>query len=278
MKIYVLGYKGMLGRYVYTYLKSKKYDVIGISRNEMDVSSYNESQLRAVLFHKGCKKNDVIINCIGAIKPMVDEHGTLNAIQVNALFPHLLANVCESEGYKMIHISTDCVFSGNVGFYRENSPHDCPDIYGKTKSLGEPSNCTVLRTSIVGEEIGTSRSLVEWVKSMSGKTVNGFTNHLWNGLTCLMVAKIFETIITNNLYWNGARHLFTKNIINKAELLQIISNIYDLKITVNPINAPVECYRSLSTIYTDIPFNIPTIEEQIQEQKDFYSILSENIL
>jgi dTDP-4-dehydrorhamnose reductase len=115
MKIYVLGHKGMLGRYVYTYLKSKGHTVIGFSRDDVDASNGNEEALRATLFHKGLKKDDVVINCMGTIKPMVDKHGALNAIKVNSIFPRILANVCENEGYKMIHITTDCVFSGDRG-------------------------------------------------------------------------------------------------------------------------------------------------------------------
>ena len=275
MKIHVLGYKGMLGRYVYTYLKSKKYDVAGISRSHIDITTYTESELPSVLFHMGCVKNDVIINCIGTIKPMVDKYGTLNAIKVNSLFPHVLANVCEKEGYKMIQISSDCAYNGNKGLYNENDPHDCTDVYGKTKSLGEPENCTVVRTSIIGEEIGTNRSLLEWIKLMKDETINGYTNHYWNGLTCLHVAEIFETIIFNNLYWKGVRHVFSPNILNKAEIIYAVSDAYDLNISINAIEAPSKCDRTMTTIYNDIKFNIPTIEEQIQEQRDFYPILSE---
>jgi dTDP-4-dehydrorhamnose reductase len=269
MKVYVFGHKGMLGRYVYSYFKMKGFYAEGISRNDMDMSAYTESQLKAVLFHKGFKKNDVIINCIGTIKPMVDKYGTLTAIKVNSLFPHILSNVCESEGYKMIHITTDCVFSGKDGLYDENSLHDCTDVYGKTKSLGEPENCTVVRTSIIGEEIGSARSLLEWIKSRKDTDANGFINHFWNGLTCLQTAKVFEDIIVNNKYWNGVRHINSPNTLNKFELIKVISDIYKLNIDVQEALAPSLCDRSLTSIY-NISQNIPTIEDQIQEQYDFY--------
>jgi len=275
MKIHVLGHKGMLGRYVYTYLKSKHYDVTGLSRDDFDVTSYTDSELQMELYYKGYEKDDVVINCIGTIKPMVDKRGVLNAIEVNSLFPHILANACESEGYKMIHITSDCTFSGKDGSYNEKSLHDCTDVYGKTKSLGEPENCTVVRTSIIGEEIETNRSLLEWIKSMKDKTANGYINHHWNGLTCLSVAETFETIIFNNLYWKGVRHVFSPNILNKAEIIYAVSDAYGLNISINAIEAPSKCDRTMTTIYNDIKFNIPTIEEQIQEQRDFYPILSE---
>ena len=269
MKVYVFGYKGMLGRYVYSYLKLKNYDAVGITRNEIDAAEYSEEELRALLFHNGFKKDDVIINCMGTIKPQVDKFGTLPAIKINSVFPHHLSNVCEKEGYKMIHITTDCVFSGKDGLYKENSPHDCTDVYGKTKSLGEPSNCTVMRTSIIGEEIGQSRSLIEWIKSMKDKSANGFTNHNWNGLTCLQVAKVFENIIADNKYWKGVRHIFSPNILTKYELVKTVSNIYDLDIKVVPVEAVGKCDRSMSTIYDDYKFDIPTIEEQIIELRDY---------
>ena len=278
MKIFVLGHKGMLGRYVYSYLKLMKYNVIGMSRDEINAAELTETQLRAQFFMKKADTGDVIINCVGTIKPMVDKHGTLNAIKVNAVFPHLLSNVCEEDGYKMIHISTDCCYDGKKGLYDENSPHDCTDIYGKTKSLGEPSNCTVVRTSIIGEEIGTARSLIEWIKSMRGKTANGYINHTWNGITCLQMAKIFEDIIANNKYWNGVRHIHSSNILKKSELLQMVSDIYELNITVNPIEAPSKCHRTLSSIYNDITFEIPDIESQIEEQFYYFPTLMSELL
>jgi len=273
MKVYVFGYTGMLGRYVFTYLKEKGFDVVGISRNEIDATEYTEEELRAVLFHNGFKKDDVIINCMGTIKPQVDKLGTLPAIKVNSVFPHYLSNVCENDGYKMIHITTDCVFSGKDGLYKENSPHDCIDVYGKTKSLGEPLNCTVVRTSIIGEEVGQSRSLIEWIKSMKDKSANGFTNHNWNGLTCLQVAKVFEDIIVNNKYWKGVRHVFSPNILTKYELVKTVSDIYDLNIKVVPVEAVGKCDRSMSTMYDDYKFDIPTIEEQIEELFNYSSKL-----
>lgn len=273
MTIYVLGYKGMLGRYVYSYLKSQKFNVVGLSRNEIDVTELEKLPLRRSLVRKGVISNDVIINCIGTIKSQVDKYGEIDTIKVNSLFPLYLSNLCESENWKLIHISTDCVFDGLIGNYTEVHPHNCTDVYGKTKSLGEPSNCSVIRTSIIGDEIGQSRSLIEWVKSMKGKTVNGYTNHKWNGMTCLQTAKIFEDIIINNKYWNGVRHIFSPEILTKYELVKMISDVYDLDINVTPIEPILKCDRSLSTIYTDITFDIPSLKVQIEEQRDYFDIL-----
>lgn len=275
MKIYVLGSKGMLGRYVMTYLNDK-YEVIGLTRNQIDVSNINEEVLYAKLFHLGLKENDVIINCVGTIKPMVDALGDLNAIQVNSVFPRLLASVCEGMKVKLIHPTTDCVFTGLKGKYNENDIHDISDVYGRTKSLGEPNNCTVIRTSIIGEEVGQGRSLVEWVKSSSNTTVFGFTNHYWNGVTCLEFAKVCEKIIRTNGYWKGVRHLHS-NTLNKKELVETISKVYELNITVTPKETPVMCDRSITTMFSTLDLMlIPTLEQQIKEMKEFSQKLYSN--
>lgn len=146
MKIYVLGYKGMLGRYVYSYLISQGLDVVGLSRADIDVRDLDKTQLKQSLFRKGVMLNDIIINCIGdivinrittnGIQP--NSQDKVTAIKINSLFPLYLSDLYENENWKLIHISTDTVFSGKQGQYNETHPHDCTDIYGKTKSLGEP--------------------------------------------------------------------------------------------------------------------------------------------
>jgi len=270
MRVFVLGYTGMLGTYVTFYLRENGYDVVGLNRADLDAAYIDDD----TMFHFGEQKDDVVINCMGAIKPQVDKLGTLNAIKVNSLFPHLLADICEEKGCKLIHITTDCVFSGNDGNYTEDSPHDCTDVYGKTKSLGEPSNCTVVRASIIGEEFGTSRSLIEWVKSEDGNTVNGYLNHQWNGLTCYQMAKVFEKIIADDLYWSGVRHIYSINSLNKHQLVQAISSAHELNIEVTPVDGPSKCDRTLSTKYFDgveytpfsWSFDIPDIMGQLKEQ------------
>jgi len=269
MKIYVLGYKGMLGRYVSKYLNDH-FDVINLSREDIDASKIREDELHAKFHNLGLKKDDVIINCIGTIKPMVDSLGDLNAVQVNSVFPRILSNVCEKMRLKLIHPTTDCVYSGFKGKYNEEDNYDVHDVYGMSKALGEPKNCTVIRTSIIGEEVGQKRSLVEWVKSSYGKTVMGFTNHFWNGVTCLQFAKICEKIIKTNNFWIGTKHIHS-NTLSKKELVETISKVYDLKITVTPKETEVGCDRSLSTINKEVldSFNVPSLEEQIIEMVKF---------
>ena len=270
MKIFVLGSNGMLGRYVYSYFKHENYDVIGLTRKELDVLHLREEEIRAKLFFLGLRKDDVVINCIGMIKQRTDIND-IDFIYINSMFPHLLANVCENEGCKLIHPTTDCTYDGLMGRYTENSLHNATDVYGKSKSLGEPKNATVIRTSIIGEEIGQTRSLVEWVKSNKGKEVNGYTNHLWNGVTCLQFAKIAKNIIDNNLYWEGVRHVYS-DTLSKFDLVNYISEIYDLNIKIKPFKTTINCDRSLASNYNKM-FDIPLLYHQIEEMKDFYKLL-----
>lgn len=170
----------------------------------------------------------------------------------------------------MIHVTTDCVFSGKDGNYNEESLHDETNDYGMSKSLGELCKATIIRTSIIGEEVNNKRSLVEWVFSNKNNTINGYTNHIWNGVTCLQLSKIIKIIIENNNYWNGVRHIFSPRTVSKYELVSIINNIYELNIRINPLNTEVGSDKSITTIYeTNKEFNIPDLKEQIDEMKEY---------
>jgi len=269
MKIYVLGSNGMLGKYVSKFL-TDYYEIIEITRNEIDASNIDAENLKNKLLDLGLKENDIVINCIGTIKPMVDSIGDLITIKVNSVFPRILADVCENLKAKMIHPTTDCVFTGTKGSYDETDLHDVSDVYGRTKSLGEPSNCTVIRTSIIGEEVNQGRSLVEWVKSNKNKSVFGFTNHIWNGVTCLEFAKICKKIIEKNMFWIGVKHLHS-NSLNKKQLLELISEVYNLNIEVVSKETSIMCDRSLSTIHQEnlIKMEIPDLKTQIIEMFNF---------
>lgn len=276
MKIFVLGSNGMLGRYVYTYFKNKNYDVVSINRKEINnITQLNEGELDYALYTLGLKKGDVVINCIGLIKQRKNVT-TLDFIQINSTLPLILANVCESRGVNMIHPSSDCIFSGLGGEYNEDSKHDADDVYGITKSLGEPENATVIRTSIIGEELHNKLSFVEWVKSEKGNEVNGFTNHRWNGITCLEFANVCNQIIEKELFWKGVVNLMSPDIITKYNMVKYISDVYDLGISINSVETPNKCDRSLTSIKT-IDINIKGLKEQIQEMKDYYEILKNTI-
>lgn len=264
MRVLVLGMNGMLGRYVYDYF-STCYEVVGTTRRELDASVITRE-----LLSSNIREDDVIINCVGLIKQRSGVR-RLDFIAVNSFFPLLLQDVCAEKKAKLIHITTDCVFSGLAGDYNETSVHDAADIYGRSKSLGEPEDATVVRTSIIGEEASGFLSLLEWVKSNRGKKVLGFTNHSWNGITCLEFAKVCDRIIKENLFWPGVKHVFSPTSFNKQELVQMISDVYGLGLEITPHETEVKCDNTLSSIREDVSIEIPELKEQLKEMKNFYA-------
>jgi dTDP-4-dehydrorhamnose reductase len=275
-RIFVLGSNGMLGRYVSTYLKEnmEDYKISVLTRNEVDITKITYDELRRKFLFWGLSKDDIIVNCAGMIKQRNDSPD-VDFIMVNSLFPHYLAQIGKTFEAKIILISTDCVYNGKSGSYDENSKHDADDLYGKSKSLGESIESCVIRTSIIGEELNNKRSLLEWVKSNKGKSIFGFTNHTWNGVTCLQLSEIIKQIIENDIYWSGVRHIFSPRTLNKYELVKLISDIYNLKIEINAKETTENCFRDLTSVYDDVKyFNIPDLSEQIKKLKD-YDILNQ---
>lgn len=263
MKVLILGSNGMLGRYMYNVFCNElgQQNVIGHTRKMLDLSCVNEKVI--VDFVKETKAT-VIVNCAGVIKPRVDDVGILNTIKINSILPHILSNI---GGTKLIHVTTDCVYSGSHDYHaNESTLHDPLDVYGKTKSLGEPTNSLVIRTSIIGEEVGDGRSLISWAKKNFGKEVNGFTGHLWNGVTCLELSKIIVNLVLQNKIDNKIIHVFSKNIVNKYELLTIINKTYDLNMKINSVFGGI-CNRTLTTNQEILCNN--TIQDQLLEMKNF---------
>jgi dTDP-4-dehydrorhamnose reductase len=273
MKVTVLGASGMLGGMVTRILKSRGNDVRAVGRDMFDIIPTTESVIGVKLYRSSDDDTQYVINCIGAIKSaFAKPENHLNAIYTNAIFPRQLANVCEKTNKKLIHITTDCVFDGKDGPYDETREHNATDEYGKSKSLGEPTNCLVLRTSIIGPEFGgRKRSLLEWVRGQEGKQINGFENHLWNGLTTMEMAKVLDRIISNNLYKTGTFHVHSTDISKTNLLLEIIA-AYHLNISVKPTNAPQNCDRRLRSI-KDI--NLLVAPTHIHYQLEELSALNE---
>jgi len=259
----IFGADGMLGRYVANSVQKLNH-IRKLTRKDCDISTATPEIFRTVI-----DGSDIVINCAGIIKQRKNI-SVVEMIQVNSVFPHILADICEQNKIPMIHITTDCVFSGKHSNapYLEESPHDALDTYGKSKSLGEPTNACVIRTSIIGEKPEDSNSLLEWTKSQTGREVCGFTDHYWNGMTCLQLTNIITTIIEEGLFWRGIRHIHS-SATDKHSLLQWIDKIYELDMDIVPISRGCEAIdRRLSSIYPKI-FSIPSIPEQIQKQKDF---------
>lgn len=267
-KILILGGTGMLGSAVTAYFSSlDKYDVTATYRTSSVMPSG-----KAVYFDalndslKALPRDfDYVINCIGIIKPFMASD-PVAAIKINALFPWQLAAWCKDCGSKLIHITTDCVFSGKKGKYVESDLHDALDDYGKSKSLGECiSEAMVLRTSIIGEEIHKNASLIAWAKSQRGKTVNGFSTHLWNGVTTKEYAKVCDKIISFDWYEKGLFHIFAQDDVTKLQMMEFFNEKFSLGLTINE-KRPEPVDRTMRTEKTLCSrLEIPTVEQMIKE-------------
>lgn len=267
-KVLVLGSGGMLGYGVSGYFIRAGYSVTGLGRSEFDVINSGLSALEPHL-----SDIDVVINCIGVIKPMIEKYSLLDVLKINGIFPRNLAILCKDAGVPMVHVSTDCAFTGRKGKYDEKDLFDAEDLYGISKNCGDVSGCMTLRTSFIGPEKNSGRSLLEWAFAQKGKTINGFTNHWWNGVSTLNFARITEKIMKENRYAEGIFHIFSPDTLTKFELVSIFNDVFKLGMTINPVEAAELCDRSLSSIYplASAVSQIP-IREQVEELKDFFNL------
>ncbi len=279
MKVLILGCAGMLGHKLYQVLASL-FDVTGTIRtNCSDISRYgffrestiipNVDALRISQVEEVIKEANpnVVINAIGIIKPLEEVKGRLLNIWVNSLFPHRLYQICKGKGIRLIHISTDCGFSGRKGNYREDDPSDAEDIYGKTKYLGEVSGegALTIRTSLIGRELLTTNGLVEWFLHNRGGKVNGFSNAIFSGFPTLHFAKIITDVITKHQNLSSVYHI-SSDPISKFKLLTLIKERMGLDVEIEEY-PDFHCDRSLdSTLYWNkTGFKPPSWEQMIDE-------------
>lgn len=247
MNVLIIGASGMIGSTVMRVLsENKDWEVFGTIRDKtvkklfsadisenlisgIDVEKYDS--LEKVLDQV---RPDVVINCAGLTKhkPSADE--PLVSIPINTLMPHHLANLCKTIGARLIHISTDCVFSGEKGGYVESDFADARDVYGKSKSLGEvfQSNTITLRTSTIGHELQTKYGLLDWFLSQED-TCKGYTRAIFSGLPTVVFAEIIRDVVIPHNELNGLYHV-SAEAINKYELLKLIAEIYGKDIRIEP--------------------------------------------
>lgn len=274
MNILIFGITGMLGNAMFSVLsKASNLKVFGTQRKgsaadniiqSIDVDN-NDDIIRAF----SIAKPDVVINCIGLIKQLGDANDPLKALPINSMLPHRMAKLSEACGARFIHYSTDCVFSGQKGFYTEDDISDCHDLYGKSKFIGEVSypNSLTLRTSVIGHELNSSKSLVDWFLSQKGE-VKGYSKAIFSGLTTYEHAKVIRDIVLPNKKLSGLYHLAVQPI-DKYKLLTLIASIYKKDITIHPDDGLV-IDRSLdaSKFYQDSGYNPPSWETLITEMHD----------
>lgn len=284
--IVVFGSDGMLGSYIVCFFRHfTPLTVIPLTRKHYDIQKNTKQDLK-ILFEKNkVNEKTVVFNAAGLI-PHAGIFSPEHYYKINTEFPKTLSEICNEFGAQLIHPTTDCVYSGNHGNYDEHSKHDVLSEYGQSKSKGENINASVIRTSIIGEN-KKGISLVEWIKSNKGKKVYGYTNHFWNGITCLQYAKIIWYIVSKQFFWTGVRHVFSPNVVSKSELIKMINKEYNLELNIVEIGDPVisyestdpfvkKCDRSLCSIYNFCnELEIPDLKEQIREMKIFSNILLE---
>lgn len=281
--MFIFGAGGMLGRYLYSYfLSCGKYSkVVGLDRSDFEVKPLHQSQIEGVLNDLGADANSVIINAIGIVPQAVSaDVSAREYMTVNAIFPHYLAFACSQFGARMFQVSTDCVFSGRksdgletTSYFEDSEPNE-EHIYGLSKGLGEPlsDGCSVIRSSLIGEDPVHGRSLLQWVLNAgsSSDSIDGYKNHFWNGITCLQLAKVIHEIIEKDLFWKGVRHFFSPGRLSKFDLVSIIVEEYKLQCTVNPYFLPETIDKSLGTIYDQSEYSeIPSIQQQIRDLREF---------
>ncbi len=247
MKILIVGGTGMLGHRLWMDL-SAAHDVWGTVRGTADSLPALHGIVRAnicehvdalhfeTIQHVVETINpDVVINCVGLIKQRENAKEPILAIDINTRFPHLLAAFCKQRDCRLIHISTDCVFSGKKGMYTETDPTDARDLYGRTKALGEVDYLDyglTIRTSLIGREINTRYSLLEWFLSQNG-TVKGFQKAIFSGFPTGVVSQLLHDVILPRTDLHGLYHVAAEPI-NKYDLLLLFNKAYNRHITIEP--------------------------------------------
>lgn len=273
-KIMILGASGMAGHVIYKYLEEKSEFIIkNISYKQkvntatvlLDVRNFNDLENEISSF-----KPNIIINAIGILIPGSNENPS-NSILLNSYFPHFLSSLSKTHNYKIIHLSTDCVFSGKKsGGYVESSFRDADDIYGRSKALGEidSKDHLTIRTSIVGPELKKDGlGLLHWFLKQE-KEVTGFTNAYWSGITTLELAKvIYETIVNSNIF--GIHHITNNIKISKYDLLVLFKETWKKSTTINKVDG-----KSVDKSFIDTKnvAKIGSYEDMLIELRNFMEV------
>ena len=296
-KIAVLGSTGMIGSGITRGLTEVGFDVTEFNRSGESVVSGNTAQKFDIQGVTNESLNvfsdfDYVVNSTGLIRHKISSNSQQDiesAIKINCLFPQMLGRLATKNGYRVVQIGTDCVYSGNKGGYKESEPFDPIDSYGFSKVLGESciAGTMTLRVSVIGLERNSSTELLNWVIDHESQSeLRGFTNHLWNGVTPLQLSKILHFIIKESIFFESVQHLVPMDKVSKYQLIKTIAEIFgrsDLAIIEFQTDTRVD--RSLDT--ENVPRNLqlwegagystpPTIEDMIKEYKDWISPKSDS--
>jgi len=270
MKVIVLGSNGMAGHIITQYLKQYGHEVITMAKTGADFAFDIENTLMVKAFLDNIPSVDYIINCIGLLVKDSQQRPDRAAL-INSWFPHFLEHRYSGTHTRIIHLSTDCVFSGSKGNYIETDLHTEIGVYGKSKSLGELNNNkdVTFRMSIIGPELKqTGTGLMNWIMNNPSKEVFGWVNAQWNGITTLQLAKSINDYMLNPCY-AGVYHLVSPVSVNKFELLTLMNDIYNLDKTIIRTFGPKPVNKILVDTRKLVKSVIPAYNIQLVELKNF---------
>lgn len=271
MKLLILGGTGMAGHTISIYFKEAGHDVTAFSRSKVDYCKNIKGDITDFenlkkLIHEG--QYDAIINAIGILNQNAEDHKS-NAVLLNSYLPHFLSDTTKEMKTRVIHMSTDCVFSGKTGGYSETSFRDGETFYDRSKALGELENNKDLtfRNSIIGPDMSKSGiGLFNWFMKQESQ-INGFTKAIWTGVTTLTLAKAMEQALKENL--TGLYNLVNNETISKYELLKLFNKyMRDGQIEILPSDN-LSLDKSLINNRTDFSFKVPGYEVMVAEMKEW---------
>ena len=277
-RVLILGGTGMLGHKVWQEF-NQRFDTwvtirssiepwqhLPFLRPEKVVENVEATSRQSITNALSQVQPEVVVNCIGIVKKLKETETPVSAITINALLPHWLTELCQERGVRLIHISTDCVFSGKKGNYSESDLPDPYDLYGRTKLLGEATenNSLSLRTSIIGRELKRTVGLLEWFLSQHGKTIQGYKYAIFSGFITSELASLLADIVANHPELHGLYHI-SSDPINKYDLLNMIKGALNLEITINEYTG-FFVDRSLNSekIRKILKYQPPTWQEMVQ--------------
>ena len=259
MRAIVLGAAGMLGHKLYQELSRRMPTFATVRRAPAAYARYGIFDERCLVggvdiasphdLHRAfaVARPTVVFNAIGIVKQLREAQDPVLSLEVNALFPHRLAALCEAVGARLVHLSTDCVFSGRRGRYEESDLPDPEDLYGRTKLLGEVAlpHALTIRTSMIGRELHGAHGLVEWMLSQRGGRIRGFRRAIFSGLTTIELARVLADVAEHHPELHGVWQLSAEPI-SKYDLLRLIDGAFELGVEIEPDEA-VHCDRSLDS-------------------------------
>jgi dTDP-4-dehydrorhamnose reductase len=278
MRILILGGDGMLGHRLLKSLALRHnvkvtlrqdlnvYEQYGLFTSDNSYAGIDVRSLERLTEVVADFRPEAIVNAIGIVKQRPTAKESIPSLEINSLLPHKLSVLCKASGTRLVHLSTDCVFSGKKGNYQEQDPSDAEDLYGKSKFLGEvhDSHCITLRTSIIGFELSRNKSLLEWFLAQKG-VVKGFCNAIYTGFTTQEMSRIIEMLLLKHPEAHGVYQV-SSDPINKYELLLLFREKLGKEIEILP-DGNFRCDRSLdsSRFRREFSYTPPAWEAMIAE-------------